>query len=105
MNGDDWARKSEDYYGGRAEGYAGMLCGSEMPLVQSSKGGGSERFQGAQDFYGIELALRADIGRENHAAVRFGAGGIFRLNGDKRERAALGGIFFCGIGGVFVIVD
>ena len=106
VSGDDGTRKREDHYGGRAYVCACMASRCEMPLMQSSKGGGSKRFQGAQNFYGIEMALRADIGEENHAAVRFGAGGIFRLDGDKRERTALARICFTGIGGrVFVIVD
>lgn len=105
-NDDDWTSERERDYDGSIGICARALSRREMPLAQSGNGGGSKRIQAAQNFYGIEPALLADIGGQNHPAVHVGAGWVFRLDGNNRERTTLGGISFWRIGGfVFVIVS
>src|ERR1700735_5610955 len=104
MSGNRWASESEDHYGGRADVCARMFCGSEMPLTKRGNGSGGERFQAAQNFYGIELALIADTGGENYSPVRVGVGWIPGLDGDERERGAVDGTFFNGSGGIVFVI-
>ena len=106
MSGNRRTGETEDDYGGRADVCAAMFRGSEMPEAQSGNGGGSERFQVAQNFYRIDLPLLADVGGQDHATALLGAVWIVGLDGDDRECATIGGTFRCRIGGsVFVIVD